>query len=150
MSHNNDHSLLILILFLLFPEVFIILGLGYILFYMLAGIAYLIYIFFAPLLVIGTVIFIVYAMKNNKNNKKIQGNIAKDAPKQPSLPENIKSTDYDTDLSPGSFNGPEENEEKRRIMEEYDLDEDDAERVQEIAEEWGIDEDEAVELIDDL
>lgn len=35
-------------------------------------------------------------------------------------------------------------------MKEYDLDEDDAERVQEIAEEWGIDEDEAVELMDDL
>lgn len=41
-------------------------------------------------------------------------------------------------------------EETTRIMEEYDLDEDDAERVQEIAEEWGIDEDEAVELINDL
>ena len=40
-------------------------------------------------------------------------------------------------------------EETIRIMEEYDLDEDDAERVQEIAEEWGIDEDEAVELIDE-
>ena len=37
-----------------------------------------------------------------------------------------------------------------RIMVEYDLDEDDAGRVQEIAEEWGIDEDEAAELIDDL
>ena len=41
-------------------------------------------------------------------------------------------------------------EETIRIMEEYDLDKDDAERVQEIAEECGIDEDEAVELIDDL
>ena len=41
-------------------------------------------------------------------------------------------------------------EEIIRIMKEYDLDEDDAERVQEIAEEWGIDEDEAVELMDDL
>lgn len=41
-------------------------------------------------------------------------------------------------------------EETIRIMEEYDLDEDDAEHVQEIAEEWGIDEDEAAELIDDL
>jgi len=41
-------------------------------------------------------------------------------------------------------------EETIRIMKEYDLDEDDAERVQEIAEEWGIDEDEAVELMDDL
>jgi division protein CdvB (Snf7/Vps24/ESCRT-III family) len=37
-----------------------------------------------------------------------------------------------------------------RIMEEYDLDEDAAERVQKIAEEWGVDEDEAAELIDDL
>jgi len=41
-------------------------------------------------------------------------------------------------------------EETKKIMEEYDLDVDDAERVQEIAEEWGIDEDEATELIDDL
>ncbi len=41
-------------------------------------------------------------------------------------------------------------EETRRIMEEYDLNEDDAERVQEIAEEWGIDEHEAAQLIDDL
>jgi predicted membrane protein len=150
MSHNNDHNLLILILFLLFPEVFIILGLGYILFYILAGIAYLIYILFVPLLVIGIIIFIVYALNNKKKSQKIQTNKQKDALKQPSLPENIKSTDYDTDLSPDNFNGPEENEEKQRIMEEYDLDEDDAERVQEIAEEWGIDEDEAAELINDL
>lgn len=41
-------------------------------------------------------------------------------------------------------------EETLRIMKEYDLDEDGAERVQEIVEEWGIDEDEVVELIDDL
>lgn len=41
-------------------------------------------------------------------------------------------------------------EETKRIIEEYDLDADDAERVQEIAEEWGIDEDEAAELLDDL
>lgn len=41
-------------------------------------------------------------------------------------------------------------EEIKRIMEEYDLNEDDAGRVQEIAEEWGIDEDEAAETIDDL
>ena len=41
-------------------------------------------------------------------------------------------------------------EETKRIMEEYDLDEDDAEKVQEITDEWGIDEDEAVELLDDL
>jgi len=159
MSHNNDHSLLILILFLLFPEVFIILGVGYILFYIVAGIAYLIYIFFAPLLVIGTIIFIAYAMKNKKNNKKIQASTAKDAQKKPSLPENIKSTNdteksltsaYNTDLNYDNSDGPEEDEEKQRIMEEYDLDEDDAEKVQEIAEEWGIDEDEAVELIDDL
>ena len=150
MSRNNDHNLLILILFLLFPEVFIILGVGYILFYIVAGIAYLIYIFFAPLLVIGTIIFIAYAMKNKKNNKKIQTNTAKDVPRQSALPENIKSTDYDTDISPDNFNEPEVDEDKQRIMEEYDLDEDDAEKVQEIAEEWGIDEDEAAELIDDL
>lgn len=41
-------------------------------------------------------------------------------------------------------------EETKRIMEEYDLEEDDAEKVQEIADEWGIDESDAVELIDDL
>ncbi len=41
-------------------------------------------------------------------------------------------------------------EETKRIMEEHDLDEDDAEKVQRITEEWGIDEDEAVELKDDL
>ena len=149
MSHNNDHSLLILILFLLFPEVFIILGLGYILFYILAGIAYLIYIFFVPILVIGAIIFIVYALSNKRNNQKIHVNKTNDSPKQLPLPEDTKSTDYDTNVD-NNFGGSEEDEEKHRIMEEYDLDEDDAERVQEIAEEWGIDEDEAAELIDDL
>lgn len=150
MSHNNDHSLLILILFLLFPEVFIFLGLGYILFYIVIGIGYLIYIFFVPILIIGAIIFIVYAMSKKKNNQKIQVNKSKDAPKQPSLPENIKSMNYDADVNRDDFDGPEVDEEKQRIMEEYDLDEDDAERVQEIAEEWGIDEDEAAELLDDL
>jgi len=41
-------------------------------------------------------------------------------------------------------------EETIRIMREYDLDEDDAEKLQEVVEEWGIDEDEAAELLDDL
>ena len=41
-------------------------------------------------------------------------------------------------------------EEMKRIMEEYDLDKDDAEKVQEIVEEYGIDEEDAVELINDL
>ena len=41
-------------------------------------------------------------------------------------------------------------EETIRIMREYDLDEDDAEKLQEVVEEWGIDEDEATELLDDL
>lgn len=41
-------------------------------------------------------------------------------------------------------------EETTRIMEDYDLDKDAAEKVQEIVEEYGINEDEAVELLDDL
>lgn len=41
-------------------------------------------------------------------------------------------------------------EETIRIMEEYDLDKDDAEKLQRIVEEEGIDEDEAIELLDDL
>ncbi len=41
-------------------------------------------------------------------------------------------------------------EETIRIMEEYELDKEEAERVQEIMEEYGLDEDEAVELMDDL
>jgi len=41
-------------------------------------------------------------------------------------------------------------EETRRIMEDYDLDEDDAEKVQRIIEEEGVNEDEAVELLDNL
>jgi len=41
-------------------------------------------------------------------------------------------------------------EEIKRIMEDYDLDEDDAEKLQEIVEEYGIDEDEAAELLNDL
>jgi len=41
-------------------------------------------------------------------------------------------------------------EETRRIMEDYDLDEDNAEKLQEIVEEYGIDEDEAAELLNDL
>jgi len=41
-------------------------------------------------------------------------------------------------------------EETIRIMREYDLDEDDAEKLQEFVEEWGVDEDEAAELLDDL
>ena len=150
MSHNNNHSLLILILFLLFPGAFIIIGLWYILFYTVVGIAYLIYIFFVPLLIIGVIILIARALGNNKKSQKIPANTAKYVPKQSALPENVKSTDYDTDISPDNFNEPEVDEDKQRIMEEYDLDEDDAERVQEIAEEWGIDEDEAVELMDDL
>ena len=150
MSHNNDHSLLVLILFLLFPGAFIIIGIGYILFYILVGTAYFIYIFFLPLLVISVIILIARALKNNKKSKKIPANTARDMPNQPALPENIKSTDYDTDIDDDNFDEPEVDEEKQRIMEEYDLDEDDAERVQEIAEEWGIDEDEAVELMDDL
>jgi hypothetical protein len=41
-------------------------------------------------------------------------------------------------------------EETKRIMEDYSLDKDDAEKVQRIVEEEGINEDEAVELLDDL
>jgi len=41
-------------------------------------------------------------------------------------------------------------EEIKRIMKEYDLDENDAEKLQEITEEYGIDEEEAVELLNDL
>jgi hypothetical protein len=41
-------------------------------------------------------------------------------------------------------------EETKRIMEDYDLDKDDAEKVQIIMEEEGLDEDDAVELKDDL
>jgi hypothetical protein len=145
MSHNNNHSLLIFILFLLFPGAFIIIGLWYILFYAVVGIAYLIYIFFVPLLIL-----IARTSGNNKKSQKIPTNTAKYLPKQSAPLENVKSTDYDADVSNDNFNEPEENEEKQRIMEEYDLDEDEAERVQEIAEEWGIDEDEAVELMDDL
>ena len=103
-------SLLKRLLPLLFPEVFIILGLGYVLFYIVAGIAYLIYIFFIPIIVIGGIIFIVYALSNKKNSQKLQANKPKDAPKQPLLSENIKSTDYDTDISPDNFNGPEEDD----------------------------------------
>jgi len=152
MSHNDNHNLLILILFLLFPEVFIFLGLGYILFYIVVGIAYLIYIFFVPILVIGAIIFIIYALGNKKNNPKIQTDKPKDTPrpdKSTNTTEKSLALDYNTDSGYDS-DGPEVDEEKQRIMEEYDLDEDDAERVQEIAEEWGIDEDEAAELIDDL
>ena len=150
MSHNNGHNLLIFILFLLFPGAFIIWGLGYIIFHIVIGIIYLVFIFFVPLLVIGAIILIARALKNNKKSQKIPANTVKYVPKQPALPENTESIDYDTDISHDNFNEPEEDEEKQRIMEEYDLDEDDAEKVQEIAEEWGIDEDEAAELIDDL
>lgn len=41
-------------------------------------------------------------------------------------------------------------EEIKRIMEEYDLDQDNAEKLQEVVEEEGINEDEAAELLDDL
>jgi hypothetical protein len=41
-------------------------------------------------------------------------------------------------------------EETIRIMREYDLDVDDAEKLQEAVEELGIEEDEALELLDDL
>lgn len=41
-------------------------------------------------------------------------------------------------------------EETKRIVEDYDLDEDDAEKLQEIAEEYGLDEEDAAELLDDL
>lgn len=41
-------------------------------------------------------------------------------------------------------------EETKRIMEEHDLDEEDAEKMQEIAEENGIDEDDALEILENL
>ena len=41
-------------------------------------------------------------------------------------------------------------EEIKRIMEDYDLDEDNAEKLQEIVEEYGLDEEDAAELLDDL
>jgi|TARA_B100001971_G_C18249162_1_gene576764 hypothetical protein len=41
-------------------------------------------------------------------------------------------------------------EETKTIMEEYDLEEEDAERVQEIMEEWGVDENDAVEILNYL
>ncbi len=41
-------------------------------------------------------------------------------------------------------------EEIKRLMEDYDLEEEEAEKVQEIMEEYGLDEDDAVELKDDL
>lgn len=37
-----------------------------------------------------------------------------------------------------------------RIMEEYDLDKDDAEKLQEISEDLGIDEDDAIELLEEF
>jgi len=42
-----------------------------------------------------------------------------------------------------------EDEETRRLMEEHDIDEDQAEKVQELIDE-GLDEDDAVELADDV
>ena len=45
-------------------------------------------------------------------------------------------------------NNPED-EEIRRLMEDYDIDADTAERVQELIDE-GIDEDDAVELVDEI
>ncbi len=41
-------------------------------------------------------------------------------------------------------------EEIKRLTEDYDLEEEEAEKVQEIMEEYGLDEDDAVELKDDL
>jgi len=41
-------------------------------------------------------------------------------------------------------------EETKRIMEDYELDREDAEKVQRITEEEGLDEEDAVELKDDL
>ena len=42
-----------------------------------------------------------------------------------------------------------EDEETRRLMEEHDIDEDEAEKVQELIDE-GLDEDDAVELADEM
>lgn len=41
-------------------------------------------------------------------------------------------------------------EETKRIMEEYSLDEDTAEKAQELIEDWGLDEDDAVEIAEEL
>ena len=38
----------------------------------------------------------------------------------------------------------------KELMDDYDLEEDEAERVKEIMDEWEIDADEAVELVDEM
>jgi hypothetical protein len=41
-------------------------------------------------------------------------------------------------------------DEIKELMEEYDLEEDEAERVKEIMDEWEIDAEEAMELVDEI
>ena len=43
-----------------------------------------------------------------------------------------------------------ENEDVRRLMQDYDIDEDTAEKAQELIDTEGLDEDEAIELADEL
>ncbi len=154
MSHHNNHLFLIIVLFVLFPGVFVALGIGYVLFYILIGVIYLIYMYFVPIFIVGIIIFILYALSKKQNNKKTLDNTSEAITKQAPLPAGDRkpfNTEYD-DIEYHNFErGNEEaDEETTRLMEEHDLDQDDAEKVQEIAEEWGIDEDEAVELLDDL
>ena len=56
--------------------------------------------------------------------------------------------DEDTEDQPENEDKPED-EEISRLMEEHDIDEDVAEKVQELIDE-GLDEDDAVELADDM
>lgn len=155
MSHHNDHTLLIIILFVLFPGAFVALGFGYILFYLLIGIIYVIYTYFVPIFIVGIIVFVLYALSRKQDTKKISSTSSEAITKQasPAVSEDKSfKTEYE-DTSYQDFEGrgdDDQDEETRRLMEEHDLDQDDAEKVQEITEEWGIDEDEAVELLDDL
>ena len=180
MSHHNNGNnfLLILILCILFPGAAMALGIGIILlwalkilFYILIGIAYLIYMYFWPIFIVGLVIFIIYALSKKQSKKTIDKKESK-APSgdtvlmvtdsKPLIPKNSHlppSHDefVDRDYSEGNkykggneFLDEEDDEDVRELMESHDLDRDDAEHVKEIMDDEGLDEEDAVELKDDL
>ena len=149
MSHHNGNNLpLRIVLCILFPGLAMAVGAGFIflwilkiLFYVLLIIIYLIYTYFWPVLIVAVVIFFFYALRKKQ--------IPKTTDKKKDSRELIESDKYVAeDYSWGEKSS--EDEEIYDLMENHNLDRDEAEHVKEIMDDEGLDEDEAVELKDEL
>ena len=136
----------------MFPGVFIGWWILEALFYILVVLVYLIYTYFAPIFVVGVIIFVLYSL-GRKQTKKIGDKKTQDPlPKQPVFlapaSHSYSSSTEDRDEYGGSSLLVED-EEVRELMDNHDIDEDTAEKVQELIDE-GLDEDDAIELADEI